>query len=177
MTVIEQLVERNQQVATRHTPLPNLPRLNLCIVTCPDPRVDPMAVFDLRPGDAAVVRAAAGRVSPIVLQQLLFLTATVADYGQRPSGLELLLMAHTDCGIKNFARPDRIEALSAFLGSPAEEIESRSVEDPRAAVAGDIELLARNPMLPADLSVTGVVYDVTTGRVEVVERRSPLRTE
>jgi carbonic anhydrase len=39
----------------------------------------------------------------------------------------------------------------------------------------DIALLAANPFLPASLSVSGVVYDVASGRVELVERRSPLR--
>jgi carbonic anhydrase len=175
MPLIEELLERNAQVATTHEPLESLPRLNLCIVTCPDPRVDPMAIFALRPGDAAVVRAAAGRVSPIVLQQLLFLSATGSDYGQRADGLELLLMTHTDCGIRNFVRPDRVDALAAFLGCSADEIDSRSVEDPRAAVRGDVAMLAANPLLPAELAVTGVVFDVGTGLVEVVERRAPLR--
>jgi carbonic anhydrase len=173
MTVIDELLRANMRVV--HRPLPNLPRLNLCIVTCPDPRVDPMAIFDLQPGDAAVVRAAAGRISPIVLQQLLFLSAVGADYGQNQSGAELVLMTHTDCGICHFTRSDRREALAAFLGCTPDEIASRAVEDPREAVRADIELLAANPLLPAALAVTGIVYGVETGRLEVIERRSPLR--
>jgi hypothetical protein len=35
--------------------------------------------------------------------------------------------------------------------------------------------VASNPLLPASLSVTGIVYDVSSGAVEVVERCSPLR--
>lgn len=173
MTVIDELLTANGRVV--HRPLPNLPRLNLCIVTCPDPRVDPTAIFDLQPGDAAVVRAAAGRISPIVLQQLLFLSAVGADYGQNQRGAELVLMTHTDCGISHFLRHDRREALAAFLGCTSDEIESRAVADPREAVRGDLELLAANPLLPAALAVTGIVYDVETGRLEVIERRSPLR--
>lgn len=173
MTVIDELLEQNARVA--HTPLPNLPNLNLCIVTCPDPRVDPMAIFGLQQGDAAVVRAAAGRISPIVLQQLLFLSATGSDYGQQSSTLELVLMTHTDCGITHFAVPERTDALAEFLGCPPDEIASRSVTDPREAVRGDIALLVANPLIPGDISATGLVYDVQTGRVEVVDRRSPLR--
>jgi len=41
----------------------------------------------------------------------------------------------------------------------------------------DIEWLAANPLIPASLSVTGLVYDVHTGRADLVERRSPLRLE
>src|SRR5579859_2600391 len=175
MTVIDELLERNACLTAAHEPLPNLPRLNLCIVTCPEPRVDPMAVFGLEPGDAAVVRAAAGRVSPIVIQQLAFLAATGSDYGQTPD-TELVLMTHTRCGIANFARADRRGALAAFLGCTDDELDARAVTDPREAVRGDVGLLAANPLLPPEISVTGVVYDVDTGRVEVVERRAPLRS-
>jgi carbonic anhydrase len=40
-----------------------------------------------------------------------------------------------------------------------------------------LELLAAEDALPESLSVTGLVYDVEDGRVELVERRSPLRAE
>lgn len=175
MTVIDSMLERNARVAATHQPLPNLPRLNLCIVTCADPRVDPMAIFDLQPGDAAVVRAGAGRISPIVLQQLLFLSAAGADNGQSPDGTELVLMTHTNCGITNFVGDDRRDALAAFLGCTPGEIDSRHVTDPRAAVRADIELLANNPLLPAELAVTGIVYDTDTGQAELIERRARLR--
>lgn len=176
MTVLDTLLERNASVAGDHETLPNLPGLNLCIVTCPDPRVDPAHVFGLRPGEAAVVRAAAGRVSPIVVQQLAFLSATGADYGQPPDSVELVLMTHTDCGIANFTRPDRRGALAAFLGCEEDELDGRAVTDPREAVRVDVSLIAGNPLIPASVAVTGVVYDVESGRVELVERRAPLRT-
>jgi carbonic anhydrase len=174
--VIEEMIERNAHAAGTHRALPNLPRLNLCIVTCPDPRVDPAHVFNLDPGDAAVVRAAAGRVSPIVIQQLAFLSATGADLGQQQGGVELVLMAHTDCGLANFDRPERRPALAAFLGCGEDELDARAVTDPREGVRVDVGLLAENPLIPSSIGVTGVVYDVATGLVEVVERRSPLWT-
>ncbi len=176
MEVIDTLVERNRRIAPEHETLPNLPRLGFCIVTCPDPRVDPAHVFGLRPGDAAVVRAAAGRVSPIVVQQLAFLSATGADYGQQAGDVELLLMTHTHCGIANFTAPDRRAALAAFLGCEEEELDSRAPSDPREALRVDIALLAANPLIPDTVAVTGVVYDVDTGLVEVIERRAPLRS-
>lgn len=175
MTVVDELLDRNARRAGEHEILPNLPRLNLCIVTCPDPRADPAHIFGLKPGEAAVVRAAAGRVSPIVIQQLAFLSATGSDYGQGPAEVELVLMTHTDCGIVNFDNPERRDALATFLGAGPDEIDSRSVSDPHQAVCGDVELLAGNLLIPADISVTGVVYDVATGLVEIVARRSPLR--
>jgi carbonic anhydrase len=86
-------------------------------------------------------------------------------------------MQHTDCGIRHFTAPDRRDGLAAFLGCTVEELEGKSVTDPYEAVRVDIEVLAANPLLPDSLSVTGLVYDVDSGRVELVERRSPLRGE
>jgi carbonic anhydrase len=175
---VELLARRNESLAQHDfRALARAPRLRLCVVTCPDPRVDPAHVLGLELGDAAVVRAAAGRISPIVLQQLLFLARTGAAIGQSEEGLELVLMQHTDCGIRHFLAPEQRELLAAFLGCGPGELDSKAVDDPYAGVRVDIDALAANQMLPASLSVTGLVYDVDTGRVEVVERRSPLRSD
>ncbi len=172
----EELLTRNERFAQRRmTGLSALPRLRACIVACPDPRVDPAQVLGLELGDAAVVRAAAGRISPIVLQQLLFLQATGAAVGAGEEPFELVLMQHTDCGIRHFTSPAMREGLAAFLGCPVEELDGKSVEDPHAAIRVDIDALAANGLIPDSLSVTGLVYDVDTGRAELVERRSPLR--
>jgi carbonic anhydrase len=176
-TVVEQLMERNAGFAAEFDldGLPMLPRLGTCVVTCPDPRVDPAAILGLELGEAAVVRVAGGRVAPVVLQQLALLRAVATIEAGSVSGFEVILLGHTDCGITRLQGPGYRDGLAAFLGCEADELESRSVGDPYAAVRGDIELLAANPFLPDDLSVTGLVYDVHTGRVDFVERRSPLR--
>jgi carbonic anhydrase len=178
MNPVEELLERNEQFAAGHRPgMATIPRLRTCVVACPDPRVDPAQVLGLELGDAAVVRAAAGRISPIVLQQLLFLQATGAAQGAGDTAFELILMQHTDCGIRHFTGPEQREGLAAFLGCAVDELEQKSVSDPYQAIRVDIETLAANPLLPDSLSVTGLVYDVDSGRVELVERRSPLRGE
>lgn len=176
MNATTELLERNKRFAQDDlAELPFLPRLRTCIVTCPDSRVDPAHVLGVELGDAAVVRAAAGRVSPIVLQQLLFLTLAGAAAGQANEGLELVLMQHTDCGIARLQGPEHRDALAAFLGVAPDELEAKSIGDPYNAIRVDIETLAANPLLPDSLAVSGLVYDVATGRAELVERRAPLR--
>jgi carbonic anhydrase len=170
------LLRRNRRFAEQdHRELARAPRLRMCVVGCPDPRVDPAHVLGLDLGDAAVVRAAAGRISTIVLQQLLFLAETGRAIGQREEALELVLLQHTDCGITHFLDEPRRAMLAAFLGCGEDELEAKSVADPYGGVRADVATLAANQMLPASLSVTGLVYDVHSGRVELVERRSPLR--
>ncbi len=178
MSVIEELLGRNRRFAERdHTELPFLPRLRTCIVACPDPRVDPAWVLGVELGEAAVVRAAGGRISPIVLQQLLFLRQAGAARGQGDDALELVLMQHTDCGIAHLQGPETRELLAAFLGVPLDELDAKSIADPHGAVGVDIEALAANPLIPSSLAVSGIVYDVSTGRAELVERRAPLGKE
>ena len=178
MEPIADLLARNQRFAEHsHSELSLLPRLRTCIVTCPDPRVDPAQVLGIELGDAAVVRAAAGRVSPIVLQQLLFLQLAGAAAGQAPIGLELVLMQHTDCGITHLQGPEHREALAAFLGVAIDELDGKAIADPYGGIRVDIDALAANPFIPGSLSVSGLVYDVASGRAELVERRSPLRDE
>lgn len=175
--IVTQLLQRNRRFAAeRHQPLGLAPRLRTCVVTCPDPRVDPAYVLDLEPGDAAVVRAAGGRISPIVLQQLLFLAQIAAAAGQSQEGLELVLMQHTDCGMAHFTGTEHREMLGAFLGCAPEALDAKALTDPFEGVRVDIRTLASNPLLPDSLAVTGIVYDVTSGLVEMVERRAPLRS-
>jgi hypothetical protein len=38
----------------------------------------------------------------------------------------------------------------------------------------DIETLAANSLLPDSLAISGLVWDVSSGRAELVERRAPL---
>jgi carbonic anhydrase len=176
VTTIETLVERNTRFADNlPADLPQLPRLRTCVVACPDPRVDPAHVLGLELGDAAVVRAAAGRISPIVLQQLLFLVAGAPAGQDITQGFELVLMQHTDCGIGRLDVPEHRDGLAAFLGCAVEELPAKHVADPREAMRVDVAAVAANPFLPAELAVTGIVYDVKTGTVEVIERRSRLR--
>jgi carbonic anhydrase len=84
-------------------------------------------------------------------------------------------MQHTDCGIVHLQGPENRELLAAFLGTTVDELDSKAVADPHGAVRVDIQALADNPLIPASLSVSGIVYDVASGRAELVERRSPLR--
>lgn len=176
MNPVDELLERNARFAAGYEPgRPALPALRTCVVSCPDPRVDPAQVLGLRLGDAAVVRAAAGRISPIVLQQLVFLQATGAAIGAGDEAFELVLLQHTDCGIRHFTGPESRDGLAAFLGCSVDELDGKCVTDPYAAVRVDIDALAANPLMPDNLSVSGMVFSVEMGTVELVERRSPLR--
>ena len=56
------------------------------------------------------------------------------------------------------------------------KVATKAVTDPRAAVAGDVALLKTIPALPGKWLVSGLVYDVATGLVEIVMPPAPIRT-
>ena len=55
------------------------------------------------------------------------------------------------------------------------KVGAKAVLDPRAAVAGDVALLKTIPALPGQWLVSGLVYDVATGLVEIVLPPAPIR--
>jgi carbonic anhydrase len=57
-----------------------------------------------------------------------------------------------------------------------EQLKAKAVTDPRAAVAVDVAWLRAIPALPAKWLVSGLVYDVATGLVEIVVPPAPIRT-
>jgi len=64
-------------------------------------------------------------------------------------------------------RSDYPEQLAAFFEIPADELESKAVDDPYAAVRVDAAI-ARHTLPPSRL-VSGLVYDVNTGLIEIVD--------
>jgi carbonic anhydrase len=48
------------------------------------------------------------------------------------------------------------------------ELKKKKVTDPRAAVAVDVALLRAIPELPSGWQISGLVYDVATGPVEII---------
>jgi carbonic anhydrase len=170
-------LERNRALVERGPAAgPPLPRHGLVILTCMDHRIDPVAALGLGLGDAMVIRNAGGRVTPAFLENLKVLDLVARQRGSGLAELEIVLMQHTGCGAAALAETDA-EALAAYLGVELQRLEERSPVNPRAGVRADIDLLAGAPAIPASLSVTGLVYETDSGRVEVVERRSPLRDQ
>lgn len=176
MEVVTELLARNARFAeSEREDLPFLPTLSTLVLTCADHRVDPGRVLGLELGEAVVLRNGGGRVTPAVLQNLALLAAVVAAEGGSGREFEFVLMQHTDCGVSHLAGPEHADALAAYFGVAAKEVPAKHPEDPYEGIRVDIESLAQNPVVPGTLSVTGLVYDVHTGKAELVERRSPLR--
>ena len=169
MTVVDTLAERNDDFArSRFIPgLPMLPRLRTLVVGCVDPRVDPAHVLGLETGDAAVIRNVGGRITPDVIAELALLGRLASSLvGSAAPVIDLIVMQHSDCGITRLQDPP--DMLAAYFHVDPTALADKHIADPRAAVASDIAVLASVPQLAAAFRVTGVVYDVDTGRIDIV---------
>jgi carbonic anhydrase len=173
--LLDELLERNRRFAEGASKVhEKLPRRGLLILTCMDHRVDPAAAFGLEVGDAMVIRNAGGRVTPGFLRDLEILNEVAARRGGSLGDLELFLLQHTQCGAGGLAG-ERDDLLAAQFEVSSEQIGSKATGDPREAIRVDMEALAASAAAPGSLAVTGLLYDVNTGRADLIERRAPLR--
>jgi carbonic anhydrase len=67
-----------------------LPSRRLAVLTCMDTRIDPLRIFGLQPGEAAVLRNAGARVDDAV-------RAALDVARDRLAVNRLLVLGHTDC--------------------------------------------------------------------------------
>ena len=168
MSSIPTLIERNQQFAAGGSAagLAMMPRLRTTVIGCLDPRVDPAHVLGLELGDAPVIRNVGGRVTPAVLEILDLLSLGFPAQIGVQGKMDLVVLHHVQCGIARMQSAPG--ALAAYFGIPVAELAGKAVDDPRAAVAADVAALAAHPGIAAAYTLSGLVYDVTTGTVDVV---------
>ena len=66
--------------------------------------------------------------------------------------------------------------LAHYFQIQEKDVEAKSVRDPRKSVAVDVAALRAIPALPDEWLISGLVYDIVTGLVEVVVPAAPIRT-
>jgi carbonic anhydrase len=70
-----------------------------CVISCCDSRVDPMSIFDARPGDLFVIRNVANLVPPYSMDDGLHGTSTAIEFAVRTLNVEtILVLGHARCG-------------------------------------------------------------------------------
>lgn len=184
MSNLDSMLERNKIFAAQQsaagTLMPSfpqaLPNVKAIIIGCADMRADPAHVLGIKPGEAVVIRNIGGRVTPGLLEQLVLLGRIGQIAGEIPGGdgeFHLIVLHHTDCGMARLAGDPAL--LARYFQMEEGELKTKAVTNPRAAVAVDVASLRAIPALPGNWLVSGLVYDVATGRVEVVVAPAPIR--
>jgi carbonic anhydrase len=146
----------------------------MMVVGCVDPRVDPAHVLGLANGEAAIIRNVGGRITPATLRTM----AMLGKVGQAnaethvPGTWNLVILHHTDCGMTDLAPYP--ELLAEYFEVSQTELADKSVVDPVGSVRVDVEMILDN-IHGSDFLVSGLVYDVATGSLDVVIAPTPLR--
>jgi carbonic anhydrase len=161
MAAKDEFVQANARYATRFAQgsLPSRPARQVAVVTCMDARLDQAQFLGLAAGDAHVIRNAGGRAADalrsLVLSQLLL--------GTR----EVVVIHHTDCGMLTFTDEQLRQKLLEERGAQT-TMPFLTFADLAQSVRDDVELLRTSPLLRPDMTTSGFIYDVRTGRLAQV---------
>jgi carbonic anhydrase len=158
---IDELLENNRAFASAQGPsgLPARPSRGVAIVACMDARVDVIALLGLRVGEAHVLRNAGAVVTDDVIRSL-------AISQRRLGTTEVMVIAHTDCGMQSLTDEGfRAELKDAAGVAPEFAIGSFANLD--ESVRESLRRIRSSPFVLD--AVRGFVYDVKTHRLREVE--------
>jgi carbonic anhydrase len=180
-TVLQANARFRARIRPERLPVQRAPG-TVAVITCMDPRVNleaigipPFAEDGARDSSIRVIRTIGGMADARSLVIGMFLA------GVR----EFAVLMHTDCGcclahsridtiMENMEKrldPDRLQAFRETIGEPFREnlrTWLKAFEDPRDAVQQEVAAIRALPFMPPDVAIHGLVYEVSSGNVEVV---------
>jgi carbonic anhydrase len=140
--------------------LPLLPARKLAVLACMDARLNPYALLGLQEGDAHIIRNAGGVVTDDGIRSLAI--------SQRLLGTEeIVLIHHTDCGMRTFSDDAFKRSIQDETGIKPEWA-AEAFDDVDEDVRQSLARIRASPFIPRKESVRGFVYDVETGRLREV---------
>ena len=154
------VLEANERFAAEKHAVPKtgVARKGLAIVTCIDSRIDPLAVFGLKPGDAKILRNAGARVTDDVERGLALAAAALGVK-------RIAVVQHTDCKLTAAGDAELIKAVREATGRDLPEFEPLAIGDQEKTLHSDIERLLASSLLPDGVVVVGLVLDLHSGRL------------
>lgn len=165
MATFDELLRANERYAEsfEEGDLPVPPARRVAVVTCMDARLHPEEFLGIELGGAHVIRNAGGRVSEDAIRSLVI--------SQRLLGTnEVVVMHHTDCGMMTFENEDLAAKIREDLGVDASDRDFLTFSDLEQSVRDDVETLENSELIPDDITISGAVYEVETGKVREIVR-------
>lgn len=152
------------------------------VITCMDPRVNLAAI-----GIPGFAETGEGASSVRIIRTL----GAMADNRSLIVGIflagfrEIIVLMHTDCGcclayskidviVENMQQRLPTADFQAFQNTIGEPFHAnlraylKAFEDPHAALLKEIDSIRHLPFVPADLIVHGLLYELSSGKIEVV---------
>ena len=137
--------------------LPGVAAAGVCVLTCMDSRLDPLAMLGLRIGDAKVLRTPGAHLTPDA-------QAGVALACQLLQVTRVLVVAHTNCAMTSGTDHD-LRVRIRQQGGDASGRRFGADPDQEARLRADVATLRADPLVASRATVGGFRYDVYTGRL------------
>ncbi|HCU88385.1 MAG TPA: carbonic anhydrase [Gammaproteobacteria bacterium] len=175
--ILDEILAANAGYASDFGDKENLelpPARRFAILTCMDARLDPAKFAGLIEGDAHVIRNAGGRASDDAIRSLVI---SYKLLGTR----EWFVIHHTNCGMEMFSNEIMGDLLESSLetatidadgwhdiGKGPGTVDGRfvnwlTIRDQDSSVLDDVNRIRRSSMVPATVSIHGLIYDCSTG--------------
>jgi carbonic anhydrase len=172
---VEQILKRNHErlQGRQPEPLPPVPKLELAVIGCYDPRLDRLLLpaLGLESGQAFLFRSAGAVVKP-GSDTLRSLGLATFMFGVT----EVLVVGHLACRMAAFDTAGFIEEFrrrgvprDAF-GEDSLRTWAGAIPSPRQGVLDSVAAVREARFLPRDVRVWGAVLDDATGKLDVVVR-------
>lgn len=164
MGAFDDCIQANQDHARtfgNRAALDQHPAKHLVVVACMDCRMQVEEILGLRPGDAHILRNAGGIVTDDVLRSLIL---SHRFLGTR----EILVINHTGCGLLGLYDDQLRKELALETGRDTAGLEFHGFRDLESNVKRQVQKIKESPFIPPDIDVHGLIYDVKTGRLQLV---------
>ena len=173
MALLDEILEANRRTAlAAGEPGTFIANRHLCIVTCVDPRLTQFFadVLGVERGAAVTIRVPGAHNKPDS-EALRALGETIYENDCQ----EILVMAHTDCGVARVKDAELrrvMRARGVHDAAIPEDVSSffGLVSDVEQAARETVEAIRAAPWLPRHLPVHAVLMDISTGALKLLER-------
>ena len=154
------LAENERYAATFDRPNLELPpSRKLAVLACMDARLTVEQVLGLRTGEAHIIRNAGGLATDDAIRSLVI--------SQHLLGTEeVLVIEHTGCGMLTFDDDHVREHIAETTGEDV-DLPLHAFPDLETNLRAQVDKIRAHPWIK-DVPVTGVVYQVETGRLRKV---------
>jgi carbonic anhydrase len=173
MALLDEILEANRSAAGPGTdPGSFIAHRHLCIVTCVDPRLTRFFpdVLGLARGHAVAIRVPGAHLKPDSEGLRALAAAIYVNDCQ-----EVIVVAHTDCGVARVTEPELRRVMRARGVAEAEIPDDLAgffglVKDVEEAALESVAAIRGAAFLPRHLPVHAVVMDIRTGALKLLER-------
>ena len=159
---VERALTHNERYATQfdRSTLPAPPSRRLAVVACMDARLSVEDVLGLQTGEAHIIRNAGGLATDDAIRSLII--------SQRLLGTEeVIVVEHTGCGMLTFDDATVRQRIAAETGTDV-DLPFHAFADLGENLREQVRRIREHPWIK-DVPVTGLIYEVETGRIRPVD--------